>query len=82
MEERLKIKIPPLFEGIIYVFIFAAEILGEVNHFYVRIPGWDTMLHTINAVSYTHLDVYKRQAMYMSNFFFLFKFIQDIVHEG
>ncbi|MGI6766871.1 MAG: hypothetical protein ACOX4R_06600 [Lentihominibacter sp.] len=48
MEERLKIKIPPLFEGIIYVFIFAAEILGEVNHFYVRIPGWDTMLHTIN----------------------------------
>lgn len=48
MEERLKIKIPPLFEGIIYVFIFAAEILGEVNHFYVRIPGWDTMLHTMN----------------------------------
>ncbi len=48
MEEKLQMRIPPLFEGIIYVFIFAAEILGEVNHFYVRIPGWDTMLHTIN----------------------------------
>lgn len=48
MEERLKINIPPLFEAIIYAFIFAAEILGELNHFYVRIPGWDTMLHTIN----------------------------------
>ena len=32
----------------IYLFIFAAEILGEVNHYYVLIPGWDTMLHTIN----------------------------------
>ena len=25
-----------------------AEILGEVDHYYVKIPGWDTMLHTIN----------------------------------
>ena len=31
-----------------YLIIFAAEILGEVDHFYVRIPGWDTMLHTMN----------------------------------
>lgn len=48
MENRLKMKIPALFEGIIYLFIFAAEFLGEVNHFYVRIHGWDTMLHTMN----------------------------------
>lgn len=48
MEQQFKIEIPPLFEGIIYVFIFAAEILGEVNNFYVNIPGWDTVLHTIN----------------------------------
>lgn len=47
-EERFKIEIPPLFEGIIYLFIFAAEILGEIDHFYINIPGWDTMLHTIN----------------------------------
>ena len=32
-EKQLKIEIPPLFEGIIYCFIFSAEILGEVNHF-------------------------------------------------
>jgi hypothetical protein len=37
-----------LFQAIIFTFIFAAEILGEVNNYYVRIPGWDTMLHTIN----------------------------------
>lgn len=28
--------------------MFAAEILGEVNAFYIVIPGWDIMLHTIN----------------------------------
>ena len=48
IEERMDVSIPPLFQIIIFFFIFAAEILGEVNHYYVRIPGWDTMLHTMN----------------------------------
>ena len=47
-EEKLRVDIPGLFQGIIYLFIFAAEILGEVNHYYTAILGWDTMLHTIN----------------------------------
>lgn len=47
-EQLLKIEIPPVFQIIIYLFIFAAEILGEVNKYYTAIPGWDTMLHTIN----------------------------------
>ena len=47
-ETKLKIQIPTAFEITIYLFIFAAEILGEINHYYVLIPGWDTMLHTIN----------------------------------
>jgi hypothetical protein len=48
LEDKLRIQIPPLFVGIILFFIFAAEILGEVNHYYTRIPGWDTILHTMN----------------------------------
>lgn len=48
LEEKLKVDLPPLFECFIYGFIFAAEILGEVNKYYTRIPGWDTMLHTLN----------------------------------
>ncbi len=32
---------------IILLFIFAAEIMGELFHFFVRVPGWDTMLHTL-----------------------------------
>ena len=48
LQDVMDVSIPPLFRGIIFAFIFAAEILGEVNHYYARIPGWDTMLHTIN----------------------------------
>lgn len=48
LQDKMKIDIPPVFQVIIFGFIFAAEILGEVDHFYVRIPGWDTMLHTMN----------------------------------
>ena len=48
IEDKLDLSIPPVFEAIIFAFIFAAEILGEINHYYVRIPGWDTILHTIN----------------------------------
>ena len=43
LEETLKLKIPALFEGIIYCFIFAAEILGELGHFYTHIGILDTM---------------------------------------
>lgn len=45
---HLRVELPPALEITILCFIFAAEILGEVNAFYIRIPGWDTMLHTIN----------------------------------
>lgn len=45
---HLKVELPPALEITILCFIFAAEILGEVNAFYMKIPGWDTMLHTIN----------------------------------
>jgi hypothetical protein len=48
LEDVMDVSIPPLFQGIIFAFIFAAEVLGEIDHYYVRIPGWDTMLHTIN----------------------------------
>ena len=48
IEDKFKITIPTVFETIIYLFIFSAEILGEINNFYGNIPYWDTVLHTIN----------------------------------
>lgn len=48
IQVRLKIRLPSLLETITYLFIFAAEILGEIYNFYGNVPNWDTMLHTIN----------------------------------
>ena len=48
LSHKLDIKLPSTLEIFILLFIFAAEILGEINSFYVRVPHWDTMLHTIN----------------------------------
>ncbi len=48
LQSKTNIDLPPALEITIFLFIFSAEILGEINAFYVRIPGWDTMLHTIN----------------------------------
>ncbi len=48
IEKTFKIDFPNLFEIIIMLFIFSAEILGEINNFYNVIPYWDTILHTLN----------------------------------
>lgn len=48
IERTFKIELPDFFETIILLFIFSAEILGEINNFYGTIPYWDTALHTIN----------------------------------
>lgn len=46
IEHTLDIELPDLLESIILLFIFAAEILGEIDAFYIRIPFRDTILHT------------------------------------
>ena len=48
VEHRLHIDVPNTLEIIILLFIFSAEILGEIQEYYLLFPFWDTMLHTIN----------------------------------
>ena len=48
IEKRINIDIPDTLEVIILLFIFSAEILGEINSYYLIFPYWDTTLHTIN----------------------------------
>jgi len=62
---KLEIVLPSTLEVIILLFVFAAEILGELNSFYVRVPHWDTMLHTINgflcaAIGFALVDMLNR----------------------
>lgn len=42
------IEFPSAMEIIVLLFIFAAEILGEMQCYYIKFPHWDTMLHTVN----------------------------------
>ena len=48
IEASFSITIPETLEVVIALFIFAAEILGELFHFYTLFPFWDTLLHTFN----------------------------------
>ena len=48
LERKLHFELPSTIEKIILLFIYAAEIMGELREFYIRVPWWDTMLHTMN----------------------------------
>ena len=58
-------KLPNALEVIILLFIFSAEILGEIQNFYGIFKFWDTMLHTINgflcaAIGFSMIDILNR----------------------
>ena len=48
IEKRLKIELPNTLEIIILLFIYAAEILGEIREYYLMYDIWDEILHTTN----------------------------------
>ena len=62
VQMTFKIELPITLEIIILLFIFAAEILGEIDDFYLKYSNWDTMLHTMNgflaaAIGYSLVDI-------------------------
>ncbi len=62
---NLKIELPTALEITILLFIFAAEILGEIQSYYLKFPFWDTALHTINgflmaAIGFALVDILNR----------------------
>lgn len=64
-QKNFGIELPSTLEIIIMLFIFAAEILGELGCYYVKIPIWDTMLHTVNgflcaAIGFSLVDLLNR----------------------
>lgn len=65
IERRLHIDLPDTLEIIILLFIYAAEILGEIQAYYVHLSFWDTMLHTLNgflcaAIGFCLVDLLNR----------------------
>lgn len=80
IDRKMGVTIPAGLETVILIFIFCAEILGEVNAFYVKIPIWDTMLHTTNgflmaAIGFALIDLFNRSERFsvkMSPYFVAF----------
>lgn len=80
IEKKLRVDIPAGLKSVILIFIFCAEILGEINAFYVKIPIWDTVLHTTNgflmaAIGFALIDIFNRSEQFsirMSPFFVAF----------
>lgn len=65
IDRKLNITLPNVLETIILLFIFSAEILGEIQNYYRIIPYWDTILHTINgfimaAIGFSLIDILNR----------------------
>lgn len=65
IERKIHVDLPDTLEIIIMLFIFAAEILGEIQAYYITFAYWDTMLHTINgflcaAIGFALVDILNR----------------------
>ena len=65
VDKKLRIDLPNALDIIILLFIFSAEILGEIQNFYGIFPYWDTILHTINgflcaAIGFSLIDILNR----------------------
>ena len=50
LEKRFGVYLPSGLQIVITLFIFAAQVLGEMNGFYTSIPWWDTMLHATSGL--------------------------------
>lgn len=50
LEKRFGVYLPSRLEIVVTLFIFAAQVLGEMNGFYDKIPWWDIMLHATSGV--------------------------------
>lgn len=62
IEKKVNIEFPDALQIIVLLFIFSAEILGEINEYYLTIKHWDTILHTINgflcaAIGFSLIDI-------------------------
>jgi hypothetical protein len=80
VEKTIKVDVPDTLEVIILIFIFAAEILGEIREYYVNVPHWDLVLHTVTgflcaAIGLALIDILNRSKLFhfdLSPFFVAF----------
>ena len=67
IQQNFGIELPSTLEIIILLFIFAAEILGELDCYFITFPYWDSMLHTTTgflcaATGFALIDILNRNS--------------------
>ena len=67
IQQNFGIQLPSTLEIIILLFIFAAEILGELECYFITYPHWDSMLHTTTgflcaATGFALVDILNRNS--------------------
>ena len=67
IQQNFGIQLPTTLEIIILLFILAAEILGELEGYFITYPNWDTMLHTTTgflcaATGFALIDILNRNS--------------------
>lgn len=70
VQVNFKIELPTALEIIILLFIFCAEILGEIQSYYIKFPFWDTLLHVLNgflaaAIGFSLVDLLNRNERFV-----------------
>ncbi len=65
VERTFHLTLPTTLEVLVFAFVFCAEILGEIECYYMRFAFWDTMLHTVNgfmfaAFGFCLVDIFNR----------------------
>ena len=77
VEKSFRIELPTTLEIIVMLFVFCAEILGEIGMYYTKYPFWDNMLHVtsgfiIAAFGFSLVDIAnrnRRMEIHLSPFF-------------
>lgn len=72
LDKTFNIELPTVLEIIVLLFIYSAEILGEIQNFYGIFKNWDTILHTINgfimaAIGFSMIDILNRSDRFHIN---------------
>lgn len=67
IQQNFGIQLPTTLEIIVLLFIFAAEILGELEGYFITYSNWDTMLHTTTgflcaATGFALIDILNRNS--------------------
>lgn len=94
VERTFRVELPTTLEVIALLFVFCAEILGELGGFYMKFPIWDNLLHSVNglmfaAFGFCMVDVLNRNKkfrfqlspLYLAMFAFCFSMTIGVLWE-